>query len=182
MTGSSWVRLTSPGYTPSETFNFPVTLNEDFTNESGISSVDVTVTIDDTKLTTREFTVDNIQMINKPDGYNAELVTESRLVTVRGPEEAVNALYQSQLRIVVDLSQAQLATGRQTVQAQVIIDGSSECGRAGRRVRRAGQLHPGRITAGGSTMAETAGLRQRRNMGRQAKLICSAIFAPAGRS
>ena len=111
-----------------ETFTFPVVLNEDFTNESGISSVDVTVTIDDTRLTTREFTVDNIQMINKPEGYNAELVTESRLVTVRGPEEAVNALFQSQLRIVVDLSQAQLATGRQTVQAQVIIDGSSEVG------------------------------------------------------
>ena len=72
--------------------------------------------------------IDNIQMINKPDGYNAELVTESRLVTVRGPEEAVDALFQSQLRIVVDLSQAQLATGRQTVQAQVIIDGSSDVG------------------------------------------------------
>jgi len=111
-----------------ETFTFPVVLNENFTNESGISSVDVTVTIDDTRLTTREFTVDNIQMINKPEGYNAELVTESRLVTVRGPEDAVNALYQSQLRIVVDLSQAQLATGRQTVQAQVIIDGSSDVG------------------------------------------------------
>lgn len=111
-----------------ETYTFPVKLSDTFTNESGITEVSVTVEIDDTRLSTAEFEVDNIQLINVPAGFQASLVTQSRQVTVRGARDAIAALFQSQVRIIVDLSAAQKAAGRQTVPAKVMIDGSNEVG------------------------------------------------------
>lgn len=111
---------------PREEFTFPVQLGEEFTNESGINEITVKVSV--SGLATREFDVDNIQLINEPEGYKAELVSQSRQVMVRGPQEAVDAVFQAQLRIVVDLSAAQLAAGRQTVPAKVYLDGASSVG------------------------------------------------------
>lgn len=112
-------------------FTFPVNLAGELTNESGITEVTVRATIQG--LTTREFNVEYIQPINVPDGYTAEVVTQSRTVMVRGPEAAVNAIFKSQLRIVVDVSAGipAAAVGRYDIPAKVYLDGSSDVGVVG---------------------------------------------------
>lgn len=112
-------------------FTFPINLSPELTNESGITEVTVTATIEG--LTTREFDVDNIQLINIPEGYTGEPVTKSRTVMVRGLEAAVNAIFQSQLRIVVDVSagMSAAAVGRYDIPAKVYLDGSGDVGVVG---------------------------------------------------
>ena len=75
--------------------------------------------------------VDNIEIINKPAGYEADLVTQSCTVLVRGPQEALDAVTASQIRIVADLSDLDPSTGTRTVPVRVYLDGSSEVGVVG---------------------------------------------------
>ncbi len=112
-------------------FTFPIHLAAELTNESGITEVTVKATIQG--LTTREFDVDNIQLINVPEGYAAEAVTQSRTVMVRGQSEVVNAIFKSQLRIVVDVSAGipAAAMGRYDIPAKVYLDGSGDVGVVG---------------------------------------------------
>ncbi len=112
-------------------FTFPINLAGELTNESGISEVTVRATI--SGLTTREFEVDNIQLINVPAGYTAEAVTQSRTVMIRGTEKAVSAIFKSQLRIVVDVSAGipSAAIGRYDIPAKIYLDGSSDVGVVG---------------------------------------------------
>lgn len=112
-------------------FTFPITLAPELTNESGITEITVTATIEG--LTTKEFDVDNIQLINYPEGYTPEAVTQSRTVMIRGPEAAVNAIFKSQLRIVVDVAAGipTAAVGRYDIPAKVYLDGSSDVGVVG---------------------------------------------------
>lgn len=115
----------------SEKFTFPLDVGQEITNESGITEVTVQVTIKG--LVTREFGVDNIQLINIPVGYAAEAVTKSRTVMVRGPEAAVEAVFKSQLRIVVDVAAGipAAAVGRFDLPAKIYLDGSSDVGVVG---------------------------------------------------
>ena len=112
-------------------FTFPINLAGELTNESGISEVTVRATI--SGLATREFEVDNIQLINVPAGYTAEAVTQSRTIMIRGTEKAVNAIFKSQLRIVVDVSAGipSAAIGRYDIPAKIYLDGSSDVGVVG---------------------------------------------------
>lgn len=114
-----------------EPFTFNVDVGQELENESGITEATVKVTIKG--LITKEFDVDNILLINKPEGYTAEPVTQSRTVMVRGPEEAVNAIFKSQLRIVVDVAAGipSAAVGRFDIPAKVYLDGSSDVGVVG---------------------------------------------------
>ena len=111
---------------------FPIHLNEALTNVSGVTEATVTVGIDG--LATRTLEVDNIQMINTPEGYSADLVTASRLVMIRGSAEAVEQVIPSQIRIVADLSdlgEVSVATGTRTVPVKVYLDGTSDAGVVG---------------------------------------------------
>ncbi|MEG1720121.1 MAG: hypothetical protein RR281_00300 [Pseudoflavonifractor sp.] len=107
-------------------FTFPVTLTPELTNESGVKEAIVTVTVEG--LTTREFEVDDISLANIPAGFQAEAVTQTRLVLVRGSKAAVEAVFGSQLRIVADVSKAPASPGRYTIPAKVYLDGSSDVG------------------------------------------------------
>lgn len=111
------------------TFTMEVALSPELTNVSGITEVTVTVTIDG--LSTRTMKVDNIEIINKPAGYEAEAITKSCSVLIRGPEEEVERITESQLRIVADLSNTDLSTGSRTVPVKVYLDGSSSVGVVG---------------------------------------------------
>lgn len=114
-----------------DVLTFPIALAPELTNESGINEVTVNVAIKN--LVTREFDVDNIQRINVPEGYTAEMVTLSRSVMIRGPKEAVDAVFESQLRIVADVTAGipKAAVGRFTIPAKVYLDGSSTVGVVG---------------------------------------------------
>ena len=111
------------------TFVKEIELSPELTNVSGITEVTVTVTIQG--LATRTMKVDNIEIINTPGGYEAEAITKSCSVLIRGPEEEVNKVTESQLRIVADLSNTDPSTGSRTVPVKVYLDGSSEVGVVG---------------------------------------------------
>lgn len=111
------------------TVSFTIPLAAELTNVSGVSEAVVQLSI--TGLTTATLEVDNIECINKPDGYTADPLTTSRQVQIRGTQEAVSAVTASQLRIVADLDNAVAAAGTQTIPVKVYLDGRSDVGVVG---------------------------------------------------
>lgn len=108
---------------------FPVVLDPALTNVSGETSITVSVEIKGLAIGIIE--VDNIKLINVPEGYTAESVTQTRQVQIRGTQEAVDAVIPAQLRIVADLTGIPEATGSQTWPVKVYLDGSSDVGVVG---------------------------------------------------
>lgn len=110
-------------------FTKEIELSPELTNVSGITEVTVTVTIEG--LATRTVKVDNIELINAPAGFLPEAITKSCSVLIRGPEEEVDRITESQLRIVADLSATDPTSGSRTVPVKVYLDGSSSVGVVG---------------------------------------------------
>lgn len=107
------------------TFPRPITLDPSLTNESGLTTATVTVTVEG--LDTEVFAVNNIRTTNPPEGYNAETITQSVLVTVRGPAEELANIDASQIRVVANLSGV-TTEGNQQVLARVYLDGTGTVG------------------------------------------------------
>lgn len=107
------------------TFTRPITLDPSLTNESGLTTATITVTVGG--LDTEVFAVNNIRTTNLPEGYNAETITKSVLVTVRGPAEDLANIDASQIRVVANLSGV-TTEGNQQVRAYVYLDGTSTVG------------------------------------------------------
>lgn len=112
-----------------ETFVKKIELAPELSNVSGITEVEVTVEVEG--LSTRTMRVDNIEIINTPAGYVPEAITKACSVLIRGSEEAVSQVQDSQLRIVADLSNTDPSTGSRTVPVKVYLDGSSDVGVVG---------------------------------------------------
>ena len=99
------------------TFTFPIDLDASLENVTGSTSATVTVTVNG--LDTRSFDLDNIQMVNIPNGYQVTLATQVRTVKVRGKQEDLNNIDASQLSIVADLSDVDF-TGLYSVPASKV--------------------------------------------------------------
>ena len=97
---------------------YTITLPEGVINQTGVSEVVITVRF--TGLKTRDFVVDNIEMINVPDGMAAEIINANLTVRVRGPEEELSQLTEKNIKAVVDLSAAEIGTA--TYKATIVID------------------------------------------------------------
>lgn len=108
-----------------KSFPFPIALDPSLTNVSGLDTATVTVTVEG--LNTEVFAVNNIRTILPPDGYTAELVTQSVLVTVRGPAEELKKIDASQIRVVANLANVN-TLGTSQVAADVYLDGSDAVG------------------------------------------------------
>ncbi|NBI09102.1 hypothetical protein D1641_03575 [Colidextribacter sp. OB.20] len=106
-------------------FTFPITLDPSLTNESGLASATVTVTVEG--LDTEVFPVTNIRTTGLAEGYQADVVTQSVLVTVRGPAEELEKIDASQIIVVADLSEV-TTMGGSRVSARVYLNGSSTVG------------------------------------------------------
>lgn len=104
---------------------FAINLDQSLTNESGLLSATVMVTVEG--LDTEVFAVSNIIPTSPPEGYTAEVVTQSVLVTVRGPAEDLAKIDASQIRIVADLSNVTIL-GASRVPVQVYLDGINTVG------------------------------------------------------
>lgn len=114
-----------------EEYTIPIQLDSELTNVSGVTQATVTVKLNGLTTRTLEVETGSIERANVPEGYTAEVVTQTFQVQIRGAdEEAVNAVIPSQLRVVADLSGV-TATGSQTVPAQIYLDGSSDVGVVG---------------------------------------------------
>ena len=111
------------------TQSMTINLDPSLTNVSGTTEAKVTVTVEG--LVTKTLEAGNIEIINKPGGYEITRNTQSCTVLIRGTQEAVDAVTASQVRIVADLSNLDLSTGSRTVPVKVYLDGSSEVGVVG---------------------------------------------------
>ena len=101
----------------SNELKYTINLPDGVINQTGVSEVVVTIRFSGLK--TRDFVVENIEMINVPEGMVAEVINANLTVRVRGPEAEISALKESDITAVVDLSAAE--TGTATYKAVIKI-------------------------------------------------------------
>ena len=95
----------------------PVELPDGVINLTGVNEIDLNVVFEG--LSTREFTVENIQVIGTPEGMTHEVVTKRLTVTVRGPSNVVKRMTAEDLVVVANV--AGKDTGTVIVNAAVSI-------------------------------------------------------------
>ena len=100
---------------------FPIALPDGVSNLSGVSEVTALITFEN--LSAKKFIVDNIQVINVPEGMEYDLMNEALEVTLRGEGVLISTLNPEDISIVVDLSGKEAGTF--TVKASVVIENSS---------------------------------------------------------
>lgn len=106
------------------TLTFPIVLPNDTTNLTGTTEAEVTITV--SGLESVNLRVTNIDTINTPAGYSADVVTKDLNVLLRGKEEELQKVRPSNIRIVADLSGLGATTGTYSVMAKVYVDGGFE--------------------------------------------------------
>ena len=92
----------------SESKTYTIMLPEGVTNLTGVTEANVSISF--TGLSTKEFVIDRIQMVNIPEGMNAELITERLTVVVRGPALQISTITEEDISVVVDLTEAEADT------------------------------------------------------------------------
>lgn len=97
---------------------YEITLLEGMTNLTELNEVEVTISIP--KLPTKEIKVERIEPINVPDGMEVHFTATSKSITIRGPQEKLDAIKPENLKIQVDFSGAEL--GPNVYPVTVIID------------------------------------------------------------
>ncbi|MGN8967384.1 CdaR family protein [Intestinimonas sp. HCP28S3_D6] len=107
-------------------FVFPIELTPELSNDSGITQATVTVTI--RGLETKTVETSNIDIINTPEGFTADAVTQSLQVKVRGPADALDTVEGYQIRVVVDLEGQNLRQAQFPFTPKIYLDGDSRCG------------------------------------------------------
>ena len=99
------------------TMSLPIILPEGITNETGIT--EATVEVKFPNLRTTSMNVDNIQLLNVPEGLEAELVTQVLEVKLRGPAALIDSIEPEYVTITVDLASAKAGTDKYTAQVLV---------------------------------------------------------------
>lgn len=113
-----------------ETKEFDIVVPNGMTNLTTGDTAKVTVEIRNLKTST--FQVTNIEYTNGPTGnYRVILGTNSLTVQVRGLEDEINELAESNIRAVADLSGINNATGRFQVPVEIYVDGFADVGAIG---------------------------------------------------
>lgn len=95
---------------------YTISLPEGITNQTGVS--EATVSIQFSGLSTREYTVDNFQPINVPEGMEAEIINASLTIRVRGTAGQISELTGEDITVVVDFANA--VAGTATYKASII--------------------------------------------------------------
>ena len=108
--------------------SFPISLQPQLQNVSGITTANVTVTV--SGLQTRSLEVDNISLVNLSSAYEVSLETQVCTVVIRGSQEDLAPIDPSQIRVVVDLSDI-TTVGTYPVPATVFLDTSDSVGVVG---------------------------------------------------
>ncbi len=113
----------------SDVFEFDIPLDSELDNISGVKRASVSVSI--RGLESKIMEVDNIQLDNVPEGFEADSVTKTLQVLVRGPQEALDLVLPINLRAVADLSDVDPIEGRYTVPVKVYLAGTTDVGVVG---------------------------------------------------
>lgn len=109
----------------SNTVSKEIVLDASLENVSGLSSANVFLNI--RNLPTRTVEVDNIQISNKPSGYQVTAVTQVKQVLLRGDQTALDAIDASQLRIVADMTDYR-SEGTYPIPVRVYLDAGNSVG------------------------------------------------------
>lgn len=96
---------------------YSITLPEGVTNETGVTEATVSVTF--TGLSSKELSVNDIRILNLPEGMEADIITEKLTVVVRGPTADIARLTEDDVYATVDLTGAELGTT--TFKANIVI-------------------------------------------------------------
>ena len=97
---------------------YTLTLPEGVTNQTGVN--EVTVSIRFAGLKTREFTIDQFEAVNIPDGLTVDIISASLSVKLRGPETEIAAIQEDNIRAVVDFANAEVGTA--TYKVKIVCD------------------------------------------------------------
>lgn len=87
---------------------YSIPLPEGVTNQTGVSEVTVTVAF--TGLTTREFTIEDIRGLNVPEGMEADIISASLTIKVRGSAADLSKLSAEDITATVDFTNAVVGT------------------------------------------------------------------------
>ena len=121
------IDLTDFGLSFTDTFTIP--LSDEVKNLTGVT--EATVTVEVVGLETITFTVKNISCTNVSDGYEAEIISESITVTLRGTAEQLDQVKTENLRAVADLVDYKGSTGAYMPEVKIHVDGFPEVGAIG---------------------------------------------------
>ena len=121
------IDLTDFSSTFTETYTIPI--DNELKNTTGVTKA--TVTIEIVGLETKTFTVTNFSCINATEGYEAEIITESKEITLRGTPEALAQIKSENIRAVADLADYKESTGTYMPQVKVYVDGFTDVGAIG---------------------------------------------------
>ena len=108
--------------TENEQMVFQINLPEGVTNLTGIT--EATAEIRFVGLSIKEFTTENIKVINVPEGLDYELMSEVVKVTLRGPTAKINQINPEDIEVTVDLTGKEV--GASTVKATIAVRGNTE--------------------------------------------------------
>ena len=100
-----------------QTLTMPIILPEGITNETGITEATVKVRFPNLRTTT--LSLSRIEMVNVPEGLEAELVTQILEVKFRGPASLIESLMAESVTVTVDLEGAEIGTDKYTAKINV---------------------------------------------------------------
>lgn len=92
----------------SQNMLYTINLPDGITNQTGVN--EATVSIQFSGLSTREYTVDNFEAVNVPEGMEVEIINASLTVRVRGAAGQISQLTGDDIKVVVDFSNAVAGT------------------------------------------------------------------------
>ena len=110
---------------------YPIAIDEQLQNLTGITEAKVTVEI--VGLETKTFTVDssNISCTNVTEGYEADILTNSLVVTLRGPADRLSEVKSENIRAVADLLDYKNSIGTFMPEVRIYVDGFTDVGAVG---------------------------------------------------
>lgn len=121
------IDLTDFSSTFTETYTIPI--DNELKNTTGVTKATVTVEI--VGLETKTFRVTNFSCINAAEGYEADIIIESKEITLRGTPEALAQIKDENIRAVADLTDYKESTGTYMPQVRVYVDGFTDVGAIG---------------------------------------------------
>lgn len=107
---------------------FDINLPDTVTNMTGLKQA--VVTLDFPDLSTKTLSIDNIEILNVPEGLTVELTTQVLEIVFRGPKLAIAALSAEDITVTVDLTGAEIGTVNRKVTI-TISNEFSTCGALG---------------------------------------------------
>ena len=111
------------------TTTFTIVPPDDTDNMTGITEATVTISVRDLSTKTVSIPADNFSCINVPEGFNAEIITNTLSVVIRGDEDVIAGIKDKDVRAVADLAELENPSdGVFTPAVKVYINGNPEAG------------------------------------------------------